>query len=369
MSTDRLRCFTAAALLGSLLLAAPAARAIDDGASGTSLTIVPAGPASGDAWNDEAPVKPKKKSTSRAATRAVGASAATAPASATAPTAVTAVTATAPAAETTASAALTNGASSTPPATAPSAAPIATPGTAVQPLEPIHLATPEPSALSTAPVWPRPDAERRAGVAAASRASSFGFGQPIDLAATLTRGAGTLGAMLLVGGLALWWARGRRGAAASADPGRDRLTVVSSRALAPRRSVHLVEVDGVRILVGLDAERIVPLALVPTPPRPVEAVAQTAPAKSASRAAAQPASVAAASAAPRPAPAPTTLAIDERNPVTVDVPELLARASRGSATRAPDPAALLSLTTSLKRHLRSRTNGNGDGGNGHGSIA
>lgn len=360
MSTSLAKWITAGALCGALVAAGLPARAYDDGSTGTSLTIVPVVPPGDGAASDEAPVKPRKKSTARATARSADTSATAAP-STSAATSPAAAVVTGPAASLAASGAAA--ATGPQPATATGTV-TATSGTAIQPLAPIQLPTPEPSPLSTPPVWPRPDAERRAAASSPSTASPFGLGQPIDLTRTLARGGATLGAMLVVGGLALVWARSRRGAAASAETSRDRLTVVSSRALAPRRSVHLVEVDGVRILVGLDAERIVPLALVPAPPRPAEAAATaTATARSSARPASQ---TAPAAAAQRPAPPPVVPLIDEKHPVTVDVPELVARAARTSATRAPDPAALLSLTNSLKRHLRNRANGSG---NGNGSVA
>ncbi|MFN7954376.1 MAG: flagellar biosynthetic protein FliO [bacterium] len=235
----------------------------------------------------------------------------------------------------------------------------AEPRAAIQPLTPIALPTPEPSALST-PVWPRPEAERnarrvdssaRGGDSTVSRTAlggGLGLGNPIDLGAALTRSAASVVVCVLVGGALLFWSKRRgHGALAAAGNDRDRLLVIASRALAPRRSLHLIEVEGVRLLIGVDAEQIRPLALVPATPHPATAaaVASTVAATETMRAAA----------APKPAAAARPTA-PEPSLETVDVRASLERATRSGAVRAPDPSALLGLASTLKRHLK---NGNG----------
>ncbi len=248
------------------------------------------------------------------------------------------------------------------PAPAPAATTMAAPSTnapaaenrgAIQPITPIVLPPPEPSSLST-PAWPRPEAERT-GARSASSASTknsslgLGLGNPIDLGGALTRSALSVVVCALIGGVALYWTKKRGGAAlGGAASDRDRLVVVASRALAPRRTLHLVEVEGVRILIGVDSEQIRPLAIVPNPPRPAEATA-VAQAMRAAAEAARPAAPAKPAISPRPA-------VHEPALETVDVRASLERAARTSPQRAPDPSALLGLASTLKRHLK---NGNG----------
>ncbi len=152
-----------------------------------------------------------------------------------------------------------------------------------------------------------------------------------DLDLAVGHAAGTAAAFLAVMCSAGWWITRQRAKAVSASPQRDRLVVVASRALAPRRSVHLIEVDGMRVLVGVDAERIQPLAFVPGS-SPAPGVAQTL--------------------APAAVEAQPPL---ESLPNRIDtIPSFADELPRDvlATLPAPDPSPVLALTASLKRHLR-----------------
>jgi flagellar biogenesis protein FliO len=66
--------------------------------------------------------------------------------------------------------------------------------------------------------------------------------------------------LLVVGGSATHWWLGRRGPAAEGP-----IRVVASRALGAKRALALVEVDGVRLLLGCTDERIACLARLERP--------------------------------------------------------------------------------------------------------